>query len=85
MLGAWIPIFRMKLCNSRTGRHDAVLQRGRSAIVPGVVAVAAIDPVASLQAIANPALQQAAQEVRAAVGIGHRLSWSKPDGVTQGR
>ncbi|WP_447953509.1 DUF302 domain-containing protein [Sphingopyxis chilensis] len=31
---------------------------------PGVIEVAAIDPVASMQAIANPALQQAAQEVR---------------------
>jgi hypothetical protein len=29
-----------------------------------VIEVAAIDPVASMQAIANPALQQAAQEVR---------------------
>jgi uncharacterized protein (DUF302 family) len=31
---------------------------------PGVIEVAAIDPVASMQAITNPALQQAAQEVR---------------------
>ena len=31
---------------------------------PGVIEVAAIDPVASMQAIANPALQEAAREVR---------------------
>ena len=31
---------------------------------PSMVEVAAIDPVASMQAIANPALQEAAQEVR---------------------
>lgn len=30
----------------------------------GMIEVAAIDPVASMQAITNPALQQAAQEVR---------------------
>lgn len=31
---------------------------------PGVIEVAAIGPVASMQAITNPAHQQAAQEVR---------------------
>ena len=40
---------------------NVIVQEGED----GVVRVAAIDPVASMQAVENPALQEVAQEIRA--------------------